>query len=422
LFAAIPFLFLAARPAAPAAVSIDTSQVQGRNWGPAEERDLRKSLVARLLEAGYVVVPGPEDAQVRLAVMRAGSGLVLEASGVRRREYRVEPGPPAVVALEVLHRATMVVEDARIADENDATPAGVLARRSIAIVVTGAPGDGTPNQLRDELALDLSSSGFVLAPTSVLHDRTVCLAVGTGDVAITTGQGGAGCTGEPVVLSRAAVSRDRLATEVSHRVARLLRAPAGDEPPSSQRAEAELPVAADLGPSPKRESKAERRGAPTFPEVRIGVGGGTSARAGGIDPTVQSNADVLWALGWGARLAGGFTFSRGGRSLSILEPSVQIGPVFRTPLSRQIDLSVGFLGGIRVHRFHYDESDNGSRVLYDFALPVEATLRLSPTWALGFAVKPGFTEPSPEHDISGRIVWARGSYYLDAVLGLGVVL
>jgi hypothetical protein len=96
--------------------------------------------------------------------------------------------------------------------------------------------------------------------------------------------------------------------------------------------------------------------------------------------------------------------------------------VFATSVAPELELSIGLLGGIRVHHFNYSESDKGSRVGYDFALPVEATVRLSSTWFLGLAVKPGVAAPPPEHEVSGRLVWERGSFYLDLVLGLGVAL
>jgi hypothetical protein len=105
-----------------------------------------------------------------------------------------------------------------------------------------------------------------------------------------------------------------------------------------------------------------------------------------------------------------------------VESSIQGGPVFATSVARDIELSAGLLGGIRVHHFNYSESDNGSRVGYDFALPAEATLRLSSTWSVALAVKPGVAAPPPDHEVSGRLVWARGSFYLDVVLGLGVTL
>jgi hypothetical protein len=423
LLSAIPLVFMFGRALFPATVSVDTTQVQGPEWSSAEERELRGSLVARLLEQGYLVVPGPDDAQIKLAVKRSDSGLSLEATGVRRREYRIDPGPRAVVALELLHRATMVVQDVQPSSDDDADPFGTLVRRSVALEVTGPPGDLTLKRLREDLALDLSSSGFVLAPSSVAHDHTVCVAVEADAVKLRTG-GTAGCKGEPVVLSRGTVARDELASQVSHRVSLLLRTPTADELPGDELLDADPAPLAEPRARPKPETRTLPRAATgrSRPEVQIGLGGGTSARAGGIDPLVQSKADLVWPSGWGGRLAGGFMFSRGGRSLSITEWSIQGGPVFATSIAREIELSAGLLGGIRVHHFNYSESDNGSRVGYDFALPAEAALRLSSTWSLALVVKPGVAAPPPDHEVSGRLVWTRGSFYLDLVLGLGVTL
>jgi hypothetical protein len=396
---------------APPSVSVDTSRLEGPEYSRSESQRLRGSLVARLLELGYLVVPWPEDAEIRLSVLRAPEGFVLRASGKARREFRVEPGAQAVVSLEILHRATMVVEEVRDVEAEASSPPGT----SVAIEVVGPEGDAFKNRLREQLALGLSNAGFVLAPPSAPHDRTVCVAVKDDQVTLRTGA--PACGKAALNISRDDLSGDDLAEKVRDRVAKML----------APKTEVAVDDMDDRGPSlppptarsPERDAGSSR-GEPSRGRLRFA--GGTLSRSGGMDPLIQSSLDIVSASGWGARLAGGFTFSTGGAMLVVYETSIQMGPVRVWSLAPAVDLRVGLLAGPRIHHFYYTSDDTGSRVGYDFSIPAEMTLRLSSTWSLGLGVDNGLTGPPRDHDVSGKPVWIRGPYYFGMTLGLGAAL
>jgi hypothetical protein len=363
------------------------------------------------------VAPGPEDAGIKLAVASSGGAFVVEATGTAHRAYRIEPGPPAVVSLEILHRATMVVGEVRQASSHLS-----LARPSVALEVTGAAGDVNASRLREEIALELSNDGVLLVPAKAPRDRTVCVVVGADEVTLATGVGATGCTEPTVKVSRTALSRDELAAQLRGQVAMLVRSEGMADRGADDDA---WSVERDLGETPApTKPKRPRSPAPSQGgrSGGFGLGAGTLARTGGIDPLIEANVGVRWPSGWGGRLQGTFSYSAGGSSLSINEQSIQAGPTLFVPLSGSFALNIGLLAGARIHRFNYHDADNGSRVGYDFALPAELTFGIGSPITLGLAVVPGFTGPPHEHTISDRTVWTRGSAYLGLALGIGVVM
>jgi len=415
----------------PAAVSVDTSRIEATGWKGEEVRQLRGSLLARLLEQGYRVAPGPQDAQIRLAVLKSGEGFVVEATAASHREYRIDPGPSAVVSLEILHRATMVVDEvrgsvtreggARVSLTNPSDVGGVdrpLTKRSVSIEVTGPPEDVTASRLREELAVTLSSSGLMLVPRSVPHDRTVCVTVDADQVTLATGAGSTSCGAPALKLARTALSRDELAAHIRGHVSRLLPTEATSDAVSHAEPVGERP-SGDKTKSPLQTQavRADRGWLLGF-----GVGAGILSRTGANDPLLQGDVDLRWPSGWGARLLGSFSYSTGAPTLAISETSIQIGPTFSLPLTTALAVHFGLLGGVRIHHYSYRSTDNGSRVGYDFALPAQMTLDLGASWVLGLTVFPGLTGPTRDHEIAGTIVWSRSPAYLGLTAGIGVVL
>jgi hypothetical protein len=417
VLSALPIIFLATNAPLPAAVSVDTSRVEAAGWKGEEERQLRGSLLARLLEQGYRVAPAPKDAQIRLAVLKSGDGFVVEATGERRREYRIDPGPSAVVSLEILHRATMVVDEVRApvprpsADGETDRP---LAKRSVSIEVTGPAEDVTASRLREELALAVSSSGFVLVPRSVPHERTVCVSIDVDEVTLATGAASSPC-GAPAFKLARTTSRDELAAQVRGQISKLL--PSDASPDTDTQPE-------PIGESTSRTKtkNAERVGNDRGWLLGLGADAGILSRVGGIDPLLQADVGFRRPSGLGARLLGSFTYSTGTATLGISETSIQIGPAFSFPLGAGFALRVGLVGGVRIHHYSYRATETGSRVGYDFALPAELTLDVGAPWVLGLAVLPGLTGPPRDHEVAGEIVWSRGLTYMGFTAGLGVVL
>jgi hypothetical protein len=109
----IPLLLLAAALGAPPAVSVDTSAMVGGGLAEEDARQLRRALLVRLVEEGYVVAPSEGSVQIWLTVRPASSGWSVEARAAHVYSYHVKSSALSVLSLEILQRATMALDGAR---------------------------------------------------------------------------------------------------------------------------------------------------------------------------------------------------------------------------------------------------------------------------------------------------------------------
>ena len=422
LAAALPVLLALAPVDARPVVHVDTGVLESPDLAD-EARRLRGTLVARLVEEGYVIAPLAADAHIRMTVRPSENGWVVETAGEEKRAYRIAPGPLPVVALEILHRAVIAIENSRGPRPHPPSTHG----RAVALAISADANDVLSHRLQEEVALHLSDAGMFLVPLSRPHDRIVCVSIQPTIVTIASGQTADKCSLPAVEISRDDQSNDGVVDQVGRNAAKLVRAADSDRTDSGEGPAA--PSAAPIddltrsSPSASPRSAISASAKPERPwTLRFGANGGALVRAGGTDPLLSIKTEVFVPSGLGARLQGGFAWSNGTPPLSIAEWQVQSGPAFKAPIGRSASFVVGLLGGILVHRYHFHTTDNGSRVDWNFSLPLELSYRLGALPGLGLTIMPGVAGPPRDHEIDGNPAWQRGIYYLAVMAGTGVSL
>jgi hypothetical protein len=308
----IPLLFFAAAPGAHPAVSVDTSAMVGGGLAGEDARQLRKVLLVRLVEEGYVVVPSDGNVQIWLTVRPDSTGWSVEARAAHVTSYHVESAALAILSLEILQRATMALAGAR-----------------------------------EDLAA-----------------------------------GGADATSNAPSFSPSMSSGDSMVHGV--------------------------------------ETRGEKTSESTW-QAGAAASAGILARSGGVDPMVQARFDLRAPPRIGGRVQAGIDWPTGTGPLSIVEWHAQIGPTWSPRIHPSLTFTTGLLAGILVHQFRYSAQDSGSRMDWNLAAPAELSYRIG--WAtLGGALFAGISERPRDHEISGKLIWHRGSYYVVVSAGLGVIL
>jgi hypothetical protein len=402
-------LFAAAAPP-PIVVSVDTSGGAAVLGAPAERR-LRGSLLVRLVEEGYVVVPDTRQSQVRVALRPSGDGWAVAAGDV---EYHVAPGRPPIVELEILHRATMAVQ---------AAERGVVDREpsphSAAIEVSASPDDTAVRGLQEELAFELLAAGIPLAPVSAIHDRTLRIVANGDDIQVfATSDSAQGR--EPATTLRRRDSQSDVMNAASRAVATLTKS---SPRPDSVGGVASEPIPGSentRAPTPSEALPSKDR-RPTGWTMATGLGAGLLLREGGTDPRLEgalhaSRSNV------GARLEGDFISSRSpGGSLSVTEWSIKVGPRWQHSFSRKTALGVALVGGLAIHRFHFSDGDNGSLFGGALSFPVDFSFQVGSWAALTLSTAAALSLPNREHDVLGTVGWYRSNYSLGVTAGLRVM-
>ena len=422
LAAALPVLLALAPADVRPIVHVDSSALEAPGLAD-EARRLRGTLVARLVEEGYVIAPLPADAHIRMTVRPSENGWVVETAGEEKRAYRIDPGPLPVVALEILHRAVIAIETSRVSQPHPPSTQG----RAVALAITADENDALSHRVQEEVALQLSDAGMFLVPLSRPHDRIVCVSIQPTIVTLASGQAADQCSVPAVEISRDDQSNDAVVGRVGRNAAKLVHAADSGLTDSGEGPAAPGVALID---DPKRSPPSASRTPDTSPgakperplTLRFGANGGALFRAGGTDPLLSIKTEAFAHSRFGARLQGAFAWSNGTPPLSIAEWQVQIGPAFTAPIGRSASFVVGLLGGIRVHRYHFDATDNASRVDWNFSLPLELSYRLGALPRLALTIMPGVAGPPRDHEIDGNPAWQRGIYYLAVMAGTGVSL
>jgi hypothetical protein len=417
LVAVLPILLLAAAAHAHPVVSVDATALVGTALSDNDARRLRGALLVRLLEEGYPVAARARDAEVPIVVRGLPSGWSVQVRGARPETYHVEPGPFAVVSLEILQRATMALESLsseEVASRTNRTSPGV------AMAISTSAGDPLGSSLHRELALELSIAGMTLVPRSAPHDRLVCVTVASDVVALDTGTKENESSSPAVDIARTDRSDEEVAVEFRDQIPVLL-----DHWQRAERTRAthdpELDGASPTTPAIRSTRAANDSSAEAW-QFGVGAGVGALVRVGGTDPFVSATGDVLAPSGLGVRLQGRFGWSHGLGPLSIVESSVEAGPRWVLPLGKSTAFGLALLGGVLYHGYYYSDTDQGSRLNWAFSLMGELSYQRGPV-VLGIAIAPGISGPPRDHDISGIIMaWQRSAFSLGLAAFAGVVL
>jgi hypothetical protein len=420
VFSAISFVLFAAAPGAHPVVSVDTSALNAGGLAEADARRLRGALLVRLNEEGYAVAPSAGDVQIMLTVRPAGAGWSVEARGLGVRDYYVDPGPVAVQSLEILQRATMALDSVGEARAPKPAP----RRLSVALEVSGAGGDPEVSRLHEEIATEVVDAGMVLTPRWLPHDRLLCAALGESTISIAAGEKGADCTSPTSEEPRDDRSPKDLAFAVRKRAIAMLattsRAAAGAAPRVLERSTGPLD-SAPKGFTADHVARATHATSDSTWRFAAWTGAGVLARGGGVDPLAQLKIDLGTPSRFGGRLQAALDWSNGSAPLSIIEWQAQIGPTWSVLIASSTTFTSGLLAGVLVHRFYYDQVDNGSRIDWNFAAPAELLHRWGRT-TLGIGLLAGISGPPRDHEISGHLAWHRGPLYIGVTAGLGMVL
>jgi hypothetical protein len=149
---------------------------------------LRSWLVQRLIEEGVTIAPSPERADRVVRLHDTEDAVIVETE---KEEHRIEHGPAAVMRLEVLHRARLVIEGT---DDDGTTPA-----RAPAGSVIGMRSEGeAPIGFEGALESQLLSAGYVLTPDPRAGDPVLCVQHDKVAVSVSLTKVGAVC-GDPTI-------------------------------------------------------------------------------------------------------------------------------------------------------------------------------------------------------------------------------
>lgn len=376
---------------------------------------LRGWLVRRLLEEGYDVASEPAAAHGVVRVRAAGEGLVVEAQGHASRSYAIEPGPEAVLRLEVLHHALLGVEQTCDAHEAIAAPQPGLALRL---------GEGhRDDALLEAVAVVAQTAGVTLAARPSPGDTLACVDR-RGDLAeVSLGPAEADCGPPVMVLELGDGSPDDL-RQAARALLDAVRVPA--------EAEAPLDVHSLGGPPPGNPTPAPPpepddddddpvpMHGPPRAQARLMASGGVVARGAFVDPLISAGWRMGKIGGLGGRLSASLVPSSG-ENIRVVDARLVIGPDWEVLVGRRGSFDVALLVGTDLHTYETDTRASG-----DVALAAE--LPLSVAWSvrgqlrLHVGVVPGVTARAWEHREgllrTSGVVWHRPLWRMGVTVGI----
>jgi hypothetical protein len=365
---------------------------------PGAGARLRGDLVMRLLEDGFGLSAAAEH---RLTVTQDDAGVLLRIEGGQMHEtWTIEPGPETAVRLEVVHRSIELVR--RLPpDELDAPD----DRPRVSIEVRDPDGRMTQPSLAVVDAL-LERDAVVVSPASEGTWRLCLLSDGTRWAHMRL-HGDETCDAAFVLLARAdaAPEADLLRTIASLSFEQEADTAIEDEAPALH---AEHRSGSSETPPP---TPPVRRGPIAFASVSPGV----AARIDRPDAWVGVRGGLTHASGFGSALQVGFLPSRA-TSLSLLDTTLTIGPVWRRAVRKRLAVGVGALFGVLLHRFAF--SGRGADTHADFVaeLPLWLAWRIVGPLHLGLELGAGLAHRRREHLVDGEPLWRRSAARLSAAL------
>lgn len=357
-----------------------------------EAAALRRWLVPKLLEEGFAVAPGPGGAEVSVILATEDGDIAVETAGER---HRIEPGPRAVVRLEVLHRARRAAEAAPLVVAPPPSP-------SVAIVTEGA----LPEEASGALAVELLDAGYLLRPDPDDADALVCARMQASTLQTQVGLVQSGCGGPVFSIAHTSLSDAERFAPVISAVDALL-APS-----------VETPVPDAPGSVVLTHGEVRRGGwlADSEAEVRLSGAGGVMIR-GAADGGVWAGARVGMAPGPGGRLSLGVMPWKG-RGLEVVDVLLSVGPDIALDVGKRGRFETGVVVGALIHSFRSDERTSGGTVDWYAGLPVSFSWRIFGRARIHLLVEGGLAGDPLKHDgRSGTLRWERTAWSIRGALG-----
>lgn len=373
-------------------VSVD---VVARGPHAEDATALRGWLVQRLIEEGYTIAPS-EQAD-RVLTVHADGEAVSVGSG--SESFEIDLGPAAVMRLEALHRARMLIEHA---EPMHPSPEGlaVLGMRTAAEASEGNAG---------VLESALLRAGYALTPRPRPGDPVLCVVHAEHELGASLTTADATCPA-PVVF----VGYDLLAQpEGAEVIVSLLEDPGPVEPVTPAPSPVPSTRVDDEPPAPVVTE--ERRFISRESEFRLGTDVGLVAR-GDVDAYARFHMRLGKLQGPGALVQVSTIPSRSG-AVRTLDTTLTAGPDFRLG-RRKFAAEFGLVAGALVHAYS-NESVRGGSASWYVGLP--ASISLGRSWdRLRFHL---FTEAfltggRLRHLRENAPDWARTAWGLRAGLGI----
>lgn len=365
-------------------------------------------LVQRLIEEGYTIAPPDRAEQAdQVLVLQADA----EAFSVRggTETFEIEPGVPAVMRLEVLHRARLLLEHAAggqaLIEPSRPVDSEILGMSSRAEAPEGAAG---------ALESALLQAGYVLTPRPRPTDRVLCVVHADRRLGASLSRGDAACPDPTIYVGYAQLHEP---DGVDAIVALIEGASEPDSPPAR-------PAPSVIPPSTIEESSSSSEPDPVAEkqgflseesEFRLGADTGVVAR-GEVDGYTRAHMRLGKLQGPGGQLHLGVIPSRSG-SVRALDTTLAVGPDLRIG-RRRFGAEVGLVVGALVHAYA-DESVRGGSASWYAGIP--ASVSFGRKWdrmrvhlfAEGF-----LTGGRLQHIRDNAPDWARSSWGVRAGLGV----
>lgn len=355
-------------------------------------------LVQRLIEEGYTIAPPDQADQV--LTLHADADAVTVGGGAET--FAIEPGAPAVMRLEALHRARLLLEHV---EHSHPLNAEVLGMRSRSEAPEGAAG---------ALESVLLESGYVLTPRPRPKDPVLCVFHTEARLGASLSRGDASCP-DPTVY----VSYGELQTpEGVDALVTLIEGTSEPESVPARPAPSVFPPSntAEPSESAKPDPPARKQGFMSEEsEFRLGADVGAVAR-GDVDAYARTHMRLGKLQGPGGQLHIGVIPSRSG-SVRAVDTTLAAGPDIRFG-RRRFGAEVGLVVGALVHAYA-DESVRGGSASWYVGLPASVSFGRQWDRLRVHLFTEGFvTGGRLQHIRDNAPDWARSSWGVRAGLGI----
>lgn len=362
-----------------------------------EASALRGWLVQRLIEEGYTIAPA--DQADRVLTLEAEQDAVSVGSGTET--FEIDVGPAAVMRLEALHRARLLLEHVEPTHVPASSPVSeVLGFRSATEAPEGAAG---------ELESALLQAGYVLTPRPRHDDTVLCVVHADTRIGASVTTGEDACPDPSVYVSYAELRQPDGASAIVSLIEGPSVVPDDDDTPRSSDAEPVEP--AEAAPEePDKEGFVSRAS-----EFRLGVDAGAVGR-GSLDGYARAHMRLGRFQGPGGQFHVGFIPSRSG-AVRALDTTLAVGPDVRFG-RRRFGAEVGLVVGALVHAYA-DESVRGGSANWYVGLPASVSFgRARDRLRAHLFTEAFLTGGRLEHIRHNAPSWARSAWGIRVGLGL----
>ncbi len=363
-------------------------------------------LVQRLIEEGYTIAPpGQADQADQVLTLEADAEVLTVRGGTET--FEIETGAPAVMRLEALHRARLLLEHSHSAQPpgqpTDSLASEVLGMRTQEEAPEGAAG---------ALESALLEAGYVLTPRPRPGDPVLCVVHADARLGASLTRGGVACPDPTIYVAYAQLQGPHGADAI---VALIEAASEPERPPAEPfiappGATDEPAAATPPDPPDEKQGFLSKES-----EFRLGADVGAVAR-GDVDAYARAHMRLGKLQGPGGQLHVGVIPSRSG-SVRALDTTLAVGPDFRFG-RRRFGAEVGLVAGALVHAYA-DESVRGGSASWYVGLPAAVSFGRSWDRMRVHLFTEGFiTGGRLQHIRDNAPNWARSAWGVRAGLGI----